>query len=109
MICLFLTTSFLFLNVKHALPDSDDIDGIGEPVDPFSDFLNQKKLAEEAAMIEETAIFFMDEYFWINFLAVACNLVTVVNMLFEAQIVVQMCLEFIDEDEETFKYTPPTL
>ena len=38
--------------------------------------------------------------FWLNFMAVICNLVTLVNMLFEAQIVVQMCLEFIDEDDE---------
>ena len=39
----------------------------------------------------------------INLMAVLCLIVTVLNMFFEAQIVINMCLEFIDDDEETFK------
>ena len=38
----------------------------------------------------------------VNLMAVLCNLVTVANILFEAQIVVQMCLDFIDEDDEVY-------
>lgn len=47
----------------------------------------------------------MDGNFIVNLLAVICNLVTVINMLFEAQIVIQMCLEFIEEEDEQLKAT----
>jgi len=47
----------------------------------------------------------MPASFWLNLIAIVCNLVTLVNMLFEGQIVVQMCLEFIDEDDEAYKYS----
>ena len=53
----------------------------------------------------ESSFFLTEAAFWINFLAIICNLVTLVNMLFEGQIVVQMCLEFIDEDDESYKYS----
>ena len=39
----------------------------------------------------------------VTLLAILCLIVTVLNMFFEAQIVINMCLEFIDDDEETFK------
>ena len=58
--------------------------------------------------IDGTGFFLTEAAFWVNFLAVICNMVTLVNMLFEAQIVVQMCLEFIDEDDESYKYTDQT-
>ena len=43
----------------------------------------------------------IDKNFWVNSLALLCNFVTLINIIFEAQIVVQMCLEFIDEDDDT--------
>ena len=120
MICLFLTTSFLFLNLKsdyglmsdeELLFDEDDNNGIGTDDGPTLMELYTGTVPDpvekNVAMIDTdgSGFFLTEAAFWVNFLAIICNLVTLVNMLFEAQIVVQMCLEFIDEDDESYKYT----
>lgn len=63
-------------------------------------------LAPVIEIIEDDQTFlFMDANFIVNLLTVVCNLVTAINMLFEAQIFISMCLEFIDEEDDQLKTT----
>ena len=90
------------------MPEEIDFDA-PETDDGYKEFLqneNQdKQAAAGAAVTIEETFLHMPASFWLNLIAIICNLVTLVNMLFEGQIVVQMCLEFIDEDDEAYKYS----
>lgn len=104
MICLFLTTSFLILNIK---PGQGQLSGEATiPTSPEElvraaslDADTEPALMETAAMFVEPVIFnstaindaMVDEVFFvqeqsflINLMAIMCLIVTVLNMFFEA-------------------------
>ena len=158
MICLFLTTSFLILNIKPGHLDGHPttirtstqigptlMDGAHEMIDERPDLATFEDVTDLRHAIERfpekfemkdqiddvTAMMAADsdpvvgpfppkkpmgfdgelpEYnFWINLMAMVCLGVTVLNMFFEAQIVINMCLEFTDDDEEAFKISSQVL
>ena len=115
MICLFLTASFLYLNFKDDLtdPDKNHEEAAPQrdeslPLSPIELLTNSRSAHLDDAK-DAGPWFFARQTFWVGCMALLCLLVTVLNLLFEAQIVINLCIEFIDEDDETFKLTNQVL
>lgn len=98
MICLFLTTSFLFLNMKSEPGLLDDEPYLTEseaallleeqtlgPVTPMNFTAESSNMIEEdEASDNPVGSLQAEPVIWVNFLAILCNIVTLINLLFEA-------------------------
>mmetsp|Transcript_6467 Transcript_6467/g.7553 ORF Transcript_6467/g.7553 Transcript_6467/m.7553 type:complete len:153 (+) Transcript_6467:88-546(+) len=123
MICLFLTTSFLILNVKPGSMDSpsasspvqgEDIHYLEDPAEMAADqtgvFKDSAYAFDDSMATEEHSQFQSspEHSVKLNMMAIICLVVTVLNMFFEAQTVINMCLEFIEDDEENWNSSSRT-
>lgn len=84
MVCLFLTTSFLFLNLKSDEEsnelDMEDVNGDSASNNVFDDYLTKRD--KENGVLNDGESY--EENSLVNSLAIVCILVTIVNLLFEA-------------------------